>query len=47
MIQTDLDFHFRPGKPVEAALKKKLGLEMLRHGRKLHHLFFVNILLKI
>ena len=22
MIQKDLDFHFRPGKPVEAALKK-------------------------
>ena len=37
MIQKDLDFHFRPGKPVEAALKK-LFLEMLRHGRKLHHL---------
>ena len=32
VIQKDLDFHFRPGKPVEDALKK-LGLEMLRRGR--------------
>ena len=46
MIQKDLDFHFRPGNRVEAALKK-LGLEMLQPRRKLHLLFWVNILLKI
>ena len=33
MIQKDLDFHFRPGKPVNAALKK-IGLEMLQPPQK-------------